>query len=114
MLDELRHLTSGVLLSQVKEDDANDLKRGTRVTLHLKQDARELAEGQKLGSLIKQYSEFIQFPIKLWASKTEYDQVRLKAPVSLIMPSNSFNCFKKSAVRARQKFYRQGKCQDHT
>ena len=87
MLDDLRHLTSGVLLSQVKEDDANDLKRGTRVTLHLKQDAKELAEGQKLGSLIKQYSEFIQFPIKLWASKTEYEQVRLNPPRRLYLSS---------------------------
>ena len=62
---------------QVKEDDAADLQRGTRITLHLKEDAKDLADAQKLGSLIKQYSEFIQFPITLWASKTEYDQVRL-------------------------------------
>ena len=62
---------------QVKEDDAADLQRGTRITLHLKEDAKDLADAQKLGALIKQYSEFIQFPIKLWASKTEYDQVRL-------------------------------------
>ncbi len=62
---------------QVKEDDVGDLQRGTRITLHLKEDAKDLADAQKLGALIKQYSEFIQFPIKLWASKTEYDQVRL-------------------------------------
>lgn len=60
---------------QVREDNASDLKRGTRITLHLKQDAKDLADAQKLGALIKQYSEFIQFPIKLWATKTEYDQV---------------------------------------
>ena len=61
---------------QIKEDNAKDLPRGTRITLHLKEDARDLADAQKLSSLIKQYSEFIQFPIKLWQSKTEYDQVR--------------------------------------
>lgn len=61
--------------AQVREDDASDLKRGTRITLHLKPDAKDLADAQKLGALIKQYSEFIQFPIKLWATKTEYDQV---------------------------------------
>lgn len=64
-----------LLTVQVREDDSNDLPRGTRITLHLKEDAKELADPTKLGSLIKQYSEFIQFPIKLWASKTEYDQV---------------------------------------
>ncbi|KAK9839204.1 hypothetical protein WJX81_001136 [Elliptochloris bilobata] len=60
---------------KVAEDDAADLPRGTRITLHLKEDAVELADAAKLGELVKQYSEFIQFPIKLWSSKTEYDQV---------------------------------------
>ncbi len=50
---------------QVKEDDSGEpLKRGTRVTLHLKEDAYELADEKKLAELIKQYSEFIQFPIR--------------------------------------------------
>lgn len=50
---------------QVRQDDGPDqLKRGTRVTLHLKEDAHELADDKKLGDLIKQYSEFIQFPIR--------------------------------------------------
>lgn len=59
-------------------DDAADLPRGTRITLHLKDDAAELADAGKLGSLVKQYSEFIQFPIKLWSSNTEYDQARAR------------------------------------
>lgn len=51
--------------SQVREDDSGEpLKRGTRVTLHLKEDAYELADEKKLQELIKQYSEFIQFPIR--------------------------------------------------
>lgn len=68
-----KHSGSGAL--QVREDESQDLPRGTRITLHLKEDAAELADAAKLGSLIKQYSEFIQFPIKLWSSKTEYEQV---------------------------------------
>ena len=68
--------------AQVREDDAADLKRGTRITLHLKEDATELADAAKLGSLIKQYSEFIQFPIRLWASKTEYEQARAHGAVA--------------------------------
>lgn len=49
----------------MREDDSGvPLKRGTRVTLHLKEDAYELADEKKLQDLIKQYSEFIQFPIR--------------------------------------------------
>lgn len=55
---------------QIREDtDAEQLPRGTRVTLHLKEDAAEYADDKKLGALIKQYSEFIAFPIKLWAKR---------------------------------------------
>ena len=63
------------IAGQVREDEAGDLTRGTRITLHLKEDAAELADAAKLGSLIKQYSEFIQFPIRLWGPKTEFEQV---------------------------------------
>jgi Hsp90 protein len=56
--------------TQIREDtDAEQLPRGTRVTLHLKEDAAEYADDKKLGALIKQYSEFIAFPIKLWAKR---------------------------------------------
>ena len=56
--------------AQLAEDtEGETIARGTRVTLHLKEDAAEYADEKKLGALIKQYSEFIAFPIKLWASK---------------------------------------------
>jgi heat shock protein 90kDa beta len=64
--------TAGAHSFTVREDDAdgeNALSRGTRITLHLKEDAAELGDPTKLSSLIKQYSEFISFPIKLWVSK---------------------------------------------
>lgn len=70
----------------MREDEAGDLKRGTRITLHLKPDAKDLADAEKLGALIKQYSEFIQFPIKLYASKTEYDQVRRASSATRMSP----------------------------
>lgn len=43
--------------------------------LHLKEDAAELADPIRLQRLIKQYSQFIQFPIKLWNSRKEPQQV---------------------------------------
>ncbi|KAI8472066.1 MAG: heat shock protein 90C [Monoraphidium minutum] len=62
----------------VKADDGSvgaPLARGTRVVLHLKEDAAELADPIRLARLIKQYSQFIQFPIKLYSATKEPKQV---------------------------------------
>ncbi len=67
--------TAGAHSYKLREDPSNDLPRGTRITLHLKDDAVELADDNKLSSLIKQYSEFISFPIKLWATKQTPKQI---------------------------------------
>lgn len=59
----------------IKQDDGEPLIRGTRVILHLKEDAEELADPVRLARLIKQYSQFISFPIKLYSSKKEPKKV---------------------------------------
>ncbi len=41
------------------------LHRGTKIILHLKEDAEEYAQKFKVESIIKQYSTFVPFPIKL-------------------------------------------------
>jgi heat shock protein beta len=41
------------------------------VVLHLKEDAAELADPVRLSRLIKQYSQFISFPIRLYSSRKE-------------------------------------------
>ena len=48
---------------------------GTRIILHLKEDALEYAEPSKLQSLLEHYSEFIEFPIKVWKETIEYKKV---------------------------------------
>ncbi|XP_057490061.1 endoplasmin homolog [Actinidia eriantha] len=54
----------------ISEDTWNEqLGRGTEVRLHLREEAGEYAEESKLKELVKKYSEFINFPINLWASK---------------------------------------------
>eukprot|EP00246_Nothoceros_aenigmaticus_P013307 TRINITY_DN451_c0_g1_i2.p1 TRINITY_DN451_c0_g1~~TRINITY_DN451_c0_g1_i2.p1 ORF type:complete len:621 (+),score=133.76 TRINITY_DN451_c0_g1_i2:125-1987(+) len=54
----------------VLEDTENPpLGRGTEIRIHLKKEASEYAQEDKLRELVKKYSEFINFPIKLWASK---------------------------------------------
>ncbi|PRW20326.1 heat shock 90C isoform B [Chlorella sorokiniana] len=58
----------------IREDAAGDIERGTRITFLLP-DALEFADAGKLQSLIKQYSEFISFPIKLWVTTSNPEQV---------------------------------------
>jgi molecular chaperone HtpG len=39
--------------------------RGTAVTLHLKEEAREFADGMRLRALIRRYSDHIGFPVRM-------------------------------------------------
>lgn len=65
----------------------NTLGRGTEITLHIKEDAQEFLDESRLRGLISKYSEFINFPIQLWTTKTEEvpveeeEQVQEKAEV---------------------------------
>lgn len=50
----------------ISEDSKGEqLLRGTKISLHLKDDAKEFLEEDKLKELIKRYSQFINFPIYL-------------------------------------------------
>ncbi len=40
-------------------------ERGTRITLHLKEEAKEFAEETRIRSIIRKYSNFVDFPIHL-------------------------------------------------
>ncbi|MCD7457256.1 Heat shock protein HSP 90-beta [Datura stramonium] len=54
----------------ISEDTWNEpLGRGTEIRLHLRDEAGEYLNEYKLKELVKKYSEFINFPINLWASK---------------------------------------------
>jgi len=54
----------------ISEDTWNEpLGRGTEIKLHLRDEATEYLDEFKLKDLVKKYSEFINFPIYLWASK---------------------------------------------
>lgn len=70
--DDEQHIwtsTADAKFSVVKDPRGDTLGRGTRVTLHLKDDAIEYVEQDKIKNLVKKYSEFIQYPIKLFMSK---------------------------------------------
>jgi molecular chaperone HtpG len=49
--------------------------RGTRITLHLKEDMSEYLEEKRVKDLVKKHSEFIGFPIKLYTEKTTEKEV---------------------------------------
>lgn len=46
-------------------EPAPDLPRGTRVTLQLKDDAKEFARADAIERIIRRYSNFVQFPLEL-------------------------------------------------
>merc|ERR1712222_260907 len=53
----------------VDDPRGNTLGRGTRVTLHLKEDAHDYLSEDKLKDTSKKYSQFIQFPIYVRVKK---------------------------------------------
>lgn len=61
-----------------KDPRGNTLKRGTRVTMHLKADAVEYCEQDKIKELVKKYSLFTNYPIYLYVSKEVTKQVDIE------------------------------------
>merc|ERR1712151_460548 len=53
----------------VDDPRGNTLGRGSRVTLHLKEDAHDYLSESKLKDVAKKYSQFIQFPIYVKVKK---------------------------------------------
>jgi molecular chaperone HtpG len=52
-----------------------ELKRGTRIVLHMKEDQKEYLEEHKLKELIKTHSQFIGYPISLFVTRTTEKEV---------------------------------------
>jgi len=53
-------------------------ERGTSVVLHLKEEAKEFAEGHRLRALVRRYSDHIAFPVRMHKDATatlEYEDV---------------------------------------
>ncbi|GJQ71495.1 hypothetical protein Trydic_g11212 [Trypoxylus dichotomus] len=57
--------------SIVEDPRGDTLKRGTTISLQLKPEAKDFLEQDTIRNLVKKYSQFINFPIYLWASRTE-------------------------------------------
>ncbi|XP_073694739.1 endoplasmin [Garra rufa] len=56
----------------VSDDPRGDtLGRGTTITLVMKEEASDYLELETIKNLVRKYSQFINFPIYVWSSKTE-------------------------------------------
>merc|ERR1719353_984799 len=70
--DPVQHVwesTADASFTVVDDPRGNTLGRGTRVTLHLKEDAHDYLAEDKLKESAKKYSQFIQFPIYVKVKK---------------------------------------------
>ena len=71
--DPQQHIWESDSNSFIINDDprGDTLKRGTHITLKLKEEAKDFLQEDTLKTLIEKYSQFINFPIYLWQSHTE-------------------------------------------
>ena len=67
--------TAGGSFTIRKDVAGEQLGRGTKITLYLKEDQLHIMEESKLRELIKTHSEFINYPISIWVEKTEEKEV---------------------------------------
>ena len=67
-------------------EDIERAARGTRVTLHLKEDEAEFLESFRIESLIRKYSDHIGFPVSLQVTGEEEDKVVNSATALWTLP----------------------------
>jgi len=71
--DDKQHIweSDAASFSVVEDPRGDTLGRGTTISLYLKEEAHEFLEANAIKDLVKKYSQFINFNIYLWTSKTE-------------------------------------------
>ncbi|VAI18836.1 unnamed protein product [Triticum turgidum subsp. durum] len=58
-----------------RDTSGEQLGRGTKMVLYLKDDQMEYLEERRIKDLVKKHSEFISYPISLWTEKTTEKEI---------------------------------------
>jgi molecular chaperone HtpG len=72
----------------------DDIKRGTTIEVHLKEDMDEFLEKYRLESIIKKHSSFISFPIKVEGEQVNTQAAIWREPKSNIKPEQYTEFYK--------------------
>lgn len=64
--------------SIIDDPRGDTLKRGSQISLYLKDEAVDFLEEDTVKNLIKKYSQFINFPIYVWSSKQVEEEIPIE------------------------------------